>query len=146
MAVPLLELLLMGPILLMEALPERPVLGTLVLLLAGLGLAFCYKGARLESPRAVRFLSRFLLLLFTISVALISIEALPVALMAVAMGHGASLEDVLRLIAAVALVCMATAGLKFSLALRVRYWILLIVMFAMVLLVAVAAQVLIFLS
>ena len=145
LAVPLLELLVMGPVLLVESLPERPVLGTVLFLLAGVVLALCYKGARLESPK-VRFLCRLLLLLFTISVALLSIEAITVTAIAVAMGHGASLQDDLRLIAALALVCMAAAGLKFSLGLRVRYWILLIVVFGVVLLLAVAAQGLIFLS
>ena len=134
--VPLLELWT-APVLLAKTLPRRPVLGTLSFLLAGLGLALCCKGAQLESPR-VRFLSRLLLLLFTLGVALPSIELLPISLATVAMHRGAYLEGNLQLIAALALVCMATAALKCALGLRVRYWILLIAAFG-VLLVAAAA-------
>ena len=136
--IPLLELWGAGPELLVKTLVRRPVLGTVLFLLAGLCLALCYMGARLESPRAVRFLSRLLPLLFTTAVALLSIELLPASVMVVAMHRGAYLEGNLQLIAALALVCMATAALKFSLGLRVRYWVLLIAAFG-ALLVASAA-------
>jgi hypothetical protein len=145
-AVPLLELLVMGPILLDETLAERPVLGSLILLFVGLVLALCYKGARLESPRVIRFLSRLFLLLFTITMGLLSIELVTETAIAGIVGHGASLDDALQLIAALALPCMAAAGLKFSLGLRTRYWILLILVFGVVLLVALAAQSSIFLG
>jgi len=145
-AVPFMELLLMGPVLLAEALPESPVLGILILLLVGLVLALCYKGARLESPRAVRFLSRLFLLLFTISMGLLSIELVLGTAIAVAVGHGASLEDNLQMIAALAFPCMAAAGLKFALGLRVRYWILLILVLGVIVLVTLVSQSLIFLG
>lgn len=131
--IPLLELWGAGPELLVKTLVRRPALGTVLFLLTGLYLALCYMGSRLESPRAVRFLGRLLPLLFTIGVALLSIEALPLSVTAVAMHSGAYLEANLQLIAVLALVCMATAALKFSLGLRVRYWVLLIAAFGLLL-------------
>jgi hypothetical protein len=68
---------LLYEILLVEAFPEHPLLCSLLLLLF---CFVCYVGFRLESRKGVYFFGRVLLLLFSITAGLVSLEFLYVGL------------------------------------------------------------------
>jgi hypothetical protein len=145
-AVPSFGLLLIGPVLLVEHFPTHPLASSLILLLVGLVLVLCFLGSRLESRKVVSFLCRLVWMLFTIMVCLLSIELIPETIINIAAGYGAVLEDYLGLLGVLALMCVATAGLKIALELRARYWIVLLGVIGIALLTTLVAELAVFTS
>jgi hypothetical protein len=133
-AVPFFKLLLVGPFWLVASFPDSPWSTSLILLLLGISLILCVLGARLESPWTVSFCCRLVLMLATISLSLITVELVHVAQITQAVAHDLSAEDYLLMAGALALVLLVTVGTKIALDLRVRYWIVLLIVSVIVLL------------
>ncbi|HWM89565.1 MAG TPA: hypothetical protein VN493_02235 [Thermoanaerobaculia bacterium] len=90
-------------------------------------------------PRTRHLLGRLIAVPFTLLTGFLAVEALwyGAMLAGAASQHGMSLEDIVPLAGGLTLVALCAAGVKYSLNLRFRYWIVfaavLLVVFAIVL-------------
>jgi hypothetical protein len=112
---------------LVDTLPEKPALAGTILSIILVVFFVCVPGARMRS-RAIRLMSRVVLLFLSVVAAIASMQAISIGLISVTMTQ--SREGFLWVSIAIALVAFAALGIKAALAWRLSYWILFPVVFA----------------